>query len=170
MQLFTLDLGWNAVAQIRGIDYNRNVPANALTDQQYEQLRTIMDLPPVENRANAEVKQEFVGTTEDANLFIKLGINPTLTRIRGMFIDHNQMPIAHQQVDGEFPKLVGGPTIINLTIPNAALFAVRKLTVLEDCCTNEVQRMLDDGWRIVAVCPPNDTRRPSYILGHTENK
>ena len=26
---------------------------------------------------------------------------------------------------------------------------------------------LDDGWRILAICPPNSQRRPDYILGRS---
>jgi hypothetical protein len=36
---------------------------------------------------------------------------------------------------------------------------------LDDACTDDVQRHLDEGWKILAVCPPNSQRRPDYILG-----
>jgi hypothetical protein len=38
---------------------------------------------------------------------------------------------------------------------------------LNDACTDELRRHLDDGWRIVCVCPPLNQRRPDYILGRS---
>lgn len=55
--------------------------------------------------------------------------------------------------------------IIQVHIPNMALLTYNEITYLDDCCTDEIQRMLNDRWRIIAVCPPNAQRRPDYILG-----
>lgn len=59
-------------------------------------------------------------------------------------------------------------TIYQISVANVGLLSVTRVEVLEDVCTNELQGWLDLGWRIVAVCPPNDTRRPTYIMGHTD--
>ena len=42
---------------------------------------------------------------------------------------------------------------------------IDEVQVLTDCCTEALQGELDDGWRILAVCPPNAQRRPDYVLG-----
>jgi hypothetical protein len=55
--------------------------------------------------------------------------------------------------------------IIQIHIPDMALLTYNEITNLDDCCTDEIQRMLNDRWRIIAVCPPNAQRRPDYILG-----
>jgi hypothetical protein len=44
------------------------------------------------------------------------------------------------------------------------LLSVNDTLLCEDCCTNELQARLDEGWRIIAVCP-QEARRPDYILG-----
>lgn len=36
--------------------------------------------------------------------------------------------------------------------------------LLSDACTDDLQKELRDGWRIIAVCP-QEARRPDYILG-----
>ena len=54
-------------------------------------------------------------------------------------------------------------------LPNTSLLEFDKVTWLEDACTEELQEHLDLGWRIIAVCPPNGTRRPDYILGSNSN-
>jgi hypothetical protein len=55
--------------------------------------------------------------------------------------------------------------IIQVHVPNMALLTYNEVTVYEDSCTDELQKALNQGWRIIAVCPPNSQRRPDYILG-----
>lgn len=49
--------------------------------------------------------------------------------------------------------------------PNEALLNIAETMLLENCCTDELQRHLGNGWRIIAVQPQPDQRRPDYILG-----
>ena len=48
---------------------------------------------------------------------------------------------------------------------SSALQEYNQLMLVEDSCTDNVQSYLAEGWRIVAVCPQPDSRRPDYILG-----
>lgn len=54
-----------------------------------------------------------------------------------------------------------------IEIPNVGLLAVDEVTLMEDCCTDRLQEKLNEGWRILAICPTT-TRRPDYILGRTQ--
>jgi len=54
---------------------------------------------------------------------------------------------------------------VHVHIPDLGLLCMTEVTHLDDCCTDELQGYLDQGWRILAVCPPNAQRRPDYILG-----
>ena len=58
-------------------------------------------------------------------------------------------------------------TTYQVSVPNVGLLAVDTVEVLENCCTHELQHWLNRGWRILAICPPNDARRPDYIVGRT---
>lgn len=60
--------------------------------------------------------------------------------------------------------------MIQITIPDNMLMFVNEVEWEDDCCTQVVQQRLDDGWRILAVCPPNAARRPDYIFGRTKGK
>ena len=51
-----------------------------------------------------------------------------------------------------------------------ALTEYNQLMLCEDICTDELQGKLRDGWRIMAVCPQPDQRRPDYILGKKVNE
>lgn len=61
-------------------------------------------------------------------------------------------------------------SITNVSVANHNLFCINEVTWLEDACTQELQRHLDAGWRILAVCPANDARRPDYILGRKKEE
>lgn len=59
---------------------------------------------------------------------------------------------------------------LHIAIPNIGLLVIDEVRVEEDSCTDQLQRRLDEGWRIIAVCPPNGTRRPDYVLGRSKHK
>lgn len=59
---------------------------------------------------------------------------------------------------------------VHIHVPNIGLLSIDEVDWIEDACTQELQSRLNDGWRILAVCPPNSTRRPDYILGRTRSE
>ena len=54
--------------------------------------------------------------------------------------------------------------LCNVSVGGSAI-DITQVQVLTDLCTEELQRQLNDGWRIVAVCVQPDQRRPDYVLG-----
>ncbi len=54
---------------------------------------------------------------------------------------------------------------VNVVVPGFGLMAISKVKVENDLCTQELQRQLDIGWRILAICPQPNQRRPDYVLG-----
>ena len=44
------------------------------------------------------------------------------------------------------------------------LHSFNELMLCEDMCTDALQGHLNDGWRLIAVCP-QESRRPDYVLG-----
>ena len=48
--------------------------------------------------------------------------------------------------------------------PGPSLLNVNETMLMEDACTDALQENLDNGWRILAVCP-QPQRRPDYVLG-----
>ena len=99
-----------------------------------------------------------------------------VTDIKALQADYPWLQVDVKRIRGQFiegppsnPKdLMHSTQITNISIPSSGLFAVQTVHWLEDACTETLQEYLNDGWRIVAVCPPNDTRRPTYILGHAD--
>lgn len=66
-------------------------------------------------------------------------------------------------------KLASAPGRMNERVqaeqPSNALMEVTETMLLEDCCTDNLQSYLSDGWRILAIQPQPDQRRPDYIMG-----
>lgn len=104
---------------------------------------------------------------EEANTLMSMGVKLELVPLPGAMItkmqdrakwDYSMEPTAEHLRSG---------AAVQIAIPDLGLLQIREVKVEEDCCTNYLQDMLDDGWRILAVCPPNAARRPDYILGRT---
>lgn len=63
------------------------------------------------------------------------------------------------------PQAIRDGSAISIAVPDLGLMYIDEVRVEEDYCTDMLQGDLDDGWRILAICPPNAARRPDYILG-----
>jgi len=100
---------------------------------------------------------KIVVDEDTVQLLTDCDLGVTLRRVKG--VKYN-MP--------EQAPITSTTTLVS--VGNVGLFAVNKVTWLENACTEDVQNMLDEGWRILAVCPPNDTRRPDYIFGKIDNE
>lgn len=53
----------------------------------------------------------------------------------------------------------------NVHITNVGLLTIQKVKIETNMCTDMIQDELDDGWKILAICPQPDQRRPDYVLG-----
>ena len=70
-----------------------------------------------------------------------------------------------EAVDGQtvdYPGVWNNKTTSPLS--GTHLVNVNDLMLLQDACTDELQNTLDQGWRLIAVCP-QEQRRPDYVLG-----
>lgn len=59
-------------------------------------------------------------------------------------------------------------TVNQIVMPGFELLAYGQITWLENACTEDVQSHLDKNWRIIAVLPQPQQRRPDYILVRKE--
>lgn len=142
-----ITLAWDTDAKI-----------TALSDGDYQALRQAvpaLGLPGErEERAKIDVNLIYTGFSVDmatqGAALVEAGIDFKIKRFNGCRI-----------VESDKTRQVN----IQVAIPNLLLFSVTEVTYLEDCCTDELQRHLDDDWRILAVCPAENSRRPTYILG-----
>jgi hypothetical protein len=61
-----------------------------------------------------------------------------------------------------------GMAVAQIHVPNFFMCTVNMVKVEEDYCTDKLQLDLDNGWRILCICPPTIDRRPTYIMGKHE--
>jgi len=127
----------------------------------YRRLRErvkMYDLPHTREELDKlnEYTDRKLDTIDDLELeaWTSVGIEVKMSRVRGL---RSNDPDIHK-------------TIYQISVANVGLMQIQRVEVLEDCCTDHLQRELDRGWRILAVCPPNDARRPSYVVGHMEKE
>lgn len=145
------------------IGYGAREELVKLNRDQYIELRSIWGLQLPEWKSEAPdmpVKEwygygsEVVVDTSELALLQKAGISHVVKEIKGMYTTHAKDPS-------------GNHYETKVVLPGLGLLQIDEVTWMEDACTEDLQRNLDDGWRIMAVCPPNGTRRPTYILGRT---
>lgn len=138
--------------------------------EDYERLRKIFPnndatLPEDQSAINTEGYWYLPDTILDEialEWLVELGFKMTIKRWKCTY----QLPERIKDPK----KVVDGQQITHIHIPNIGLLMIDDVTWLEDACTQELQTMLDSGWRILAICPPNGVRRPDYILGRTKDK
>jgi hypothetical protein len=135
-------------------------------EEHQAQLTVINDLFPglVENSQN----QVVVDLDLVAVPLSEAGVSYTIKPLKhSMFASTIGEKIKNLEHSHEILKgmIFDKGVVAQIHIPNAALFDVNEVDVLEDGCTYELQRLLDEGWRLLCVCPPNSQRRPDYIIG-----
>jgi hypothetical protein len=52
--------------------------------------------------------------------------------------------------------------------PSNNLLSINQTLLLEDACTDHLQSHIADGWRILAIQPQPNQRRPDYVLGRNQ--
>lgn len=54
---------------------------------------------------------------------------------------------------------------VQIHVPGPELSSFTEVDWLENACTEELQRRLNERWRILAVLPQPGNRRPDYVIG-----
>lgn len=141
--------------------YEASQVISKLSREQYESLRRRVDQlglsewPEDKNKCpHIWLRSCLLMLPQDGLILQEFGISYTIVKFRNTYRVHD--PDTNQHV--------------HVHIPNIGLLSIRVVEVLEDACTDELQRRLDSGWSILAICPPNAARRPDYILGRAERE
>lgn len=102
-------------------------------------------------------------SNEEALKLAALGIPLVVKPLPGMMVVKMQDRAAWDH-DIQ-PQAIQDASAVQISVPDLGLLLLDEVCVREDYCTHALQGDLDDGWRILAICPPNAARRPDYILG-----
>lgn len=141
------------------LDYNAGKTIAELSDADYAALRAAvtseLKKKLTENRAKFQ-PENFHGWLEqimdntEVEAFTRFGIEVKIKTIKGLSRGGSDPVVQH---------------VTQISLANVGLLEVDQVTYEEDCCTDHLQDQLNEGWRILCVCPPKDSRRPTYILG-----
>lgn len=144
-------------------DYQESMKLRELSNEQYEVFYN--KYGDYFNLSNPRTQYEsFIETFVPLSVFEELqadGWNVHITKVKGLSYDKDFDNRIYNST--ESPKTI--TNITQVTVANEKLLTITEVTWLEDACTQELQGRLNEGWRILAVCPSNDQRRPDYILG-----
>lgn len=149
-EIVRVQLSWSAT------DIARKLPP-----EEYKKLRAVLprmdELPEDQAGITHMSYKDICIYSEDIDFLLGLGITFELKGWKSAY--------------RPFGKEASAPgNIVHVHLPNLGLLMMDEVTNLDDACTDNLQRHLDNGWRIIAICPPNGQRRPDYILGRTKSK
>lgn len=148
--LYRIDLSWSDSDKIK-----------QLTEEEYEKLRNAVFCLPQSNK-NIFGLHDLIIDVDGISALIELGVTPVIKQLKNTY--------SPSKPSNGWTHIADNiKNSVHVHIPNIGLLMIDEVMVLEDSCTDYLQNKLDDGWRIIAVCPPNGVRRPDYVLGRKRN-
>lgn len=103
-------------------------------------------------------------TWDEYRLWVEAGFEMEIEACKSMMLTTMKDRDSTGKDEDEHSQFMSG-RLFNVTLPDVGLLFIDEVNFIENSCTDELQTLLDKGWRILAVCPPNAQRRPDYILG-----
>jgi hypothetical protein len=107
------------------------------------------------------LERNLVLHIEDAARFGKFEVNRIITQgilgTLGAIVDQlRELNRTHQIAFNER---------VQVAVPDSGLLNIKELRIETNCCTDAANGLLQEGWKIVAICPQPDQRRPDYVFG-----
>lgn len=152
------------------VEFNGNYGRwETFTETEWTELRAAVPTLPEEvskwgPSGTHVLDEKGVATVAKYGLSISLA-NGKDTCIGTMLVKLQDKIAALEMKADNTAALIRDGLCVQIAIPDLALLSINEVTYLEDACTDQVQEHLDEGWRMLAVCPPNAQRRPDYIFG-----
>jgi hypothetical protein len=140
-----------------------------LPQEKYDTLREV--IPQLPEGDKPKYASLFWGGIEEIQALHKLEIEFTIDKDTLVSETGTMIVRLQDQLSNKFSEYksteqaVAADCAVQISIPDLGLLLIDEVTYLQDACTDTLQDELSNGWRILAVCPPNAQRRPDYILG-----
>jgi hypothetical protein len=143
-----------------GIEYHSVKLIEDMTEEQYEALKKRVFGIPDDNKHVWNVLSDFMTDEAGLEALLALKLEVKLKQFKNTYCVPN----------ADINNAESHNKVTHLHIPNLDLMSVNTIIVEDNSCTDTIQRLLNEGWKILAICPPNGARRPDYILGHFKHK
>lgn len=143
---------------------------DSCTVEKWEKLREQMPQLPTLKEAQDKWYQNYTG---DLRAVMRAGfdiqVSPAKSDASALLSIEERLSELAEKI-GSIPKT---PMIENQSfnsrcsvhVPGLGMLLIDEVMVRIDYCTEALQDDLDNGWRVLAICPQPDQRRPDYILG-----
>ena len=142
-----------------------------LSQEGYEEIRAVVG----SDRLRHEAKPDWDSSSYLVDLEqlqpllnkhkLRVELHPTTNNMLVTLKDRVRLLESEHKLLKQELAVNGG--IVQVHVPNIGLLAMTEVCHVDDACTDSLQELLNEGWRILAVCPPNAQRRPDYILGRS---
>lgn len=139
----------------------------------WEKVKDAVPIPLQDEKPKSEYElrgkiENLCCTVEEAQAIVNAGIPINIKPMSGTQITKMQ---DRKQWDSNpvVPSDLMNGSAVQIAIADVGLLLIDQVKHIDDACTDMLQDMLDSGWRILAVCPPNSARRPDYILGRRKS-
>lgn len=137
--------------------------------EDYARLRQAMpDLPEVKKDDYQQYAADMDAIVLIAHLGLDVDLRPLDPACSTMIVKLQDRIAALGLRGASDVALAAAGASVQIHVPDGPLMYVDEVKHLDDACTDELQTHLEEGWRILAVCPPNAQRRPDYILGRRQ--
>lgn len=147
-------------------DYDWYKKVAALTPDAYSHFRRrvlSLDLPT--NQAEVKDKHQYLSNDlvmegDEVDAWTHIGVEVTITRPKGLRSSSEDL---HK-------------TVYQIAVANVSLMQIQRVEIVggtewrDEYGVAEIQNWLDRGWRLLAVCPPNDDKSPRYVMGHFDKE
>jgi len=147
---------WQDLTEIQKQDKERQIEVCEKFPSIFEMETEKKDDVEKQKISTVGYSERYIISDEDAAVLTNYDISFTVKKFKGT-VPYRVNDNDKAQADN-----------LHIHVPNYSLNSYNKVMVIEDACTDELQKHLNDGWRIICACPPLNQRRPDYILGKSE--
>lgn len=123
------------------------------------------DMPDEKPENTYSFRGPFRLSYEEANNLMAMGVQLEIKALPGAMVTKMNDDKSWDRYAEVTAAHLNSGQAVKVTVADFALLLIDEVTYIDDAYTDMVQSYLNEGWRILAVCPPNGARRPDYIFG-----
>lgn len=141
-----------------------------ISSDDYQKLAGLIGLPsekPTDQYDNRlRVEKLLIDTDLIADILLAWGFSVEVEPVSaaGMLVKLKDKIAGLEGSISDLQRVHSGG-MVQVHVADMGILMIDEVMVCDDYCTDALQKDLDNGWRILAVCPPNAQRRPDYIMG-----
>ena len=157
------------------VEFTGNFQLEKMSDDDWSELHQAVPSVPAEKPKHCWIHGDHLVTDDNISVIQKFGLTFKISDRQadggvGTMLVKLTDRIRSLELDAaNTAQLIQNGAAVQIHVPDLVLLGFNEVTHADNCCTDALQSFLEEGWRIIAVCPPNAQRRPDYILGRRKH-